>query len=135
MLLLLSVNEENYLIVRYMTYTPTHVFLMRARSKSSFRVIHQPSSQHPVHRFFVVCSFSSVDVDTVNSVTLDEARSAVMSQLYPSNLEVSIAGDFHAQEVLNLCLKYFDTIPKDANSEYLTEDSSNWIKPILTHVP
>lgn len=79
--------------------------------------------------------FLSVDVDTVNSVTLDEARTAVMSQLSPSNLEVSIAGDFNVQEVLDLCLKYLGTIPADANSEYLTAAQKTQPKLTFGSVP
>jgi len=66
--------------------------------------------------------FLSVDVDTVNAVTLDDAKSAIMSQLLPENIEISAAGDFDVQEVLDLILSYVGTIPTDANSEYRLED-------------
>ena len=63
----------------------------------------------------------SVDVDTVNAVTLEDAKLAVMSQLTPSNLEISTAGDFDVQEVLDMILKYIGTIPADTNNEYKVE--------------
>jgi len=44
-----------------------------------------------------------------------------MSQMLPSELEVSIAGDFNVQEVLDLVLKYLGTVPANANSEYRRE--------------
>jgi len=62
--------------------------------------------------------FLSIDVDTVNAVNLEDAKSAVMSQLLPSGLELSMAGDFDVEEVLNMVLQYLGTIPADANSEY-----------------
>jgi predicted Zn-dependent peptidase len=69
---------------------------------------------HIVH----ICRFLSIDVDAVNSVTLEEAKEAVMSQLQPSNLEISVSGDFDVVEVLELIYKYIGTIPADANSEF-----------------
>ena len=66
--------------------------------------------------------FLSVDVDTVNAVTLDDARSAIMSQLLPENIEISAAGDFDVQEVSDMILKYVGTISPNANSEYRLED-------------
>jgi len=68
--------------------------------------------------------FLSLDVDTVNAVTLDDARSAVMSQLTPSNLEMSVAGDFIVQDVLDMVEKYLGTIPADTNSEIQVKDES-----------
>jgi len=44
-----------------------------------------------------------------------------MSQMSPSNLEVSVSGDFDVAEVLEMIYKYIGTIPSDANSEYLKE--------------
>jgi len=66
--------------------------------------------------------FLSVDVDTVNAVTLDDARNAIMSQLLPENIEISAAGDFDVQEVSDMILKYIGTISADANSEYRLEE-------------
>jgi predicted Zn-dependent peptidase len=65
--------------------------------------------------------FLSIDVESVNSVTLEEAKEAVMSQLLPSNLEISVSGDFDVMEVLEMIYKYIGTIPKDANAEYAKE--------------
>merc|ERR1719162_2049406 len=62
--------------------------------------------------------FLSVDVDTVNNVTLEDAETAIMSQLQPRNLEISVAGDFDVQEVLDMMLKYVGSISPDANSEF-----------------
>jgi hypothetical protein len=42
-----------------------------------------------------------------------------MSQLQPSELEISIAGDFDVKSVLGMILKYIGTIPADANKEYV----------------
>jgi predicted Zn-dependent peptidase len=60
----------------------------------------------------------------VNAITLDDARNAVMSQLSPSNLEISISGDFDVTQVLEMVYKYIGTIPTDANKEYLLEEAS-----------
>ncbi len=73
--------------------------------------------------------FLSIDVDTVNAVTLEDAKNAVMSQLIPSEIEISVSGDFVVNDVLNMILKYLGTVPADANSEYKKaggkEDSSD----------
>jgi predicted Zn-dependent peptidase len=39
----------------------------------------------------------------------------------PSNLEVSISGDFDVPDVLEMVYKYIGTIPADANKEFLVE--------------
>jgi predicted Zn-dependent peptidase len=57
----------------------------------------------------------------VNSITLEEAKLAVMSQMLPSELEISVAGDFDPSEVLEMIYKYVGTIPADANQEFKTE--------------
>ena len=46
---------------------------------------------------------------------------AVMSQMSPSNLEISAAGDFDVTEVLEMIYKYIGSIPADANKEYLVD--------------
>jgi len=100
------------------------------RSKQSFRAAHESLQKNLEGKSTEVIMeamtnhderFLSVDVDTVNSVSLDEAKSAIMSQLLPSNIDISIAGDFDAQEVVDMAFKYLGSIPKDANSEYITE--------------
>lgn len=68
--------------------------------------------------------FLSIDVDGVNAITLDDAKNAVMSQMSPSNLEISISGDFDATEVLEMVYKYIGTIPDDANKEFLKEEAA-----------
>jgi predicted Zn-dependent peptidase len=44
-----------------------------------------------------------------------------MSQMSPSNLEISISGDFDVPEVLEMLYKYVGTIPADANQEFVKE--------------
>lgn len=61
-------------------------------------------------------------MDTVNAVTLEDAKNAVMSQLMPSDIEISVSGDFVVNEVLDMILKYLGTVPADANSEYKVAD-------------
>ena len=65
--------------------------------------------------------FLSIDVPSVDDITLEEAKIAVMSQMSPENLEVSVSGDFDVPEVLEMIYKYIGTISKDANKEYLVE--------------
>lgn len=67
------------------------------------------------------CRFLSIDVESVNAVTLNEAKEAVMSQLLPENIEISVSGDFDVVDILELMYKYIGTIPKDANAEYRKE--------------
>mmetsp|Transcript_19940 Transcript_19940/g.40241 ORF Transcript_19940/g.40241 Transcript_19940/m.40241 type:complete len:1229 (+) Transcript_19940:48-3734(+) len=62
--------------------------------------------------------FLSIDVDTVNAITLEDAKNAVMSQLLPSELEISVAGDFNVNDVLEMIFNYLGTVPADANSQY-----------------
>lgn len=68
--------------------------------------------------------FLSIDVDTVNAITLNDAKYAVMSQLLPSELELSIVGDFDPSEVLELVRKYIGTVPADTNQEYAKENQA-----------
>jgi predicted Zn-dependent peptidase len=63
--------------------------------------------------------FMSIDVPTVDAITLEEAKVAVMSQLTPDNLDITISGDFDVAEVLDLIYKYIGTIPADVNREYV----------------
>lgn len=60
----------------------------------------------------------------MNDITLDDAKNAVMSQLSPSNLELSLSGDFDVPEVLETVYKYIGTIPIDANKEFLMEEAT-----------
>jgi predicted Zn-dependent peptidase len=62
--------------------------------------------------------FLSIDTETVDSITLEDAKKAVMSQLLPPELEVSIVGDFDVVETMEMVRKYLGTIPEDVNSEY-----------------
>lgn len=101
------------------------------RSKSSFRTTHESLLKNlenlSTERIMESMTnhddrFLSIDVDAVNDITLDDAKNAVMSQMSPSNLEVSISGDFDVTEVLELIYKYIGTIPSDANKKYLKEE-------------
>jgi len=65
--------------------------------------------------------FLSIDDETVDAITLEDAKNAVMSQLLPPELELSIVGDFEPTEVLDMVRKYIGTIPADTNSEYAKE--------------
>lgn len=46
-----------------------------------------------------------------------------MSQLLPSELEISVAGDFVVNDVLDMLLQYLGTVPADANSQYRVQDA------------
>jgi len=101
------------------------------RSKSSFRTAHDGLQKNLEGKSTEVIMeemtgkddrYLSIDVDTVNAVTLEEARAAVMSQLLPPELELSIVGDFDPSEVLEMVRKYIGSVPADANSEYTKED-------------
>eukprot|EP00980_Cylindrotheca_fusiformis_P005728 scaffold1194_cov127-Cylindrotheca_fusiformis.AAC.5 len=115
------------------------------RSKSSFRATHESLLKNlenlSTERVMEAMTdnderFLSIDVDAVNSITLDEARRAVMSQMSPSNLEISISGDFDVPEVMEMVYKYIGTIPGDANREYVIEDASTGPKgAVVSSVP
>lgn len=100
------------------------------RSKQSFRSAHESLEKNlegiSTERLAEAMTgndgrFLSIDVDTVDDISLEEARVAVMSQLLPSNLEISVAGDFDVVEVLEMVYKYVGTIPADSNSEFAVE--------------
>ena len=63
--------------------------------------------------------FGSLNHEDIDAVTLEEAKTAVMSQLLPSELEISVVGDFDVPVALDLIRKYIGTIPKDTNVQYL----------------
>lgn len=101
------------------------------RAKSSFRTTHESLLKNlenvSTERIMESMTndddrFLSIDVDSVNDVSLDDARNAVMSQMSPSNLEISASGDFDVTEVLEMIYKYIGTVPADANKEYLKEE-------------
>ena len=64
--------------------------------------------------------FASIDHGDVDDVGIEDARDAVMSQLIPSEIEISVVGDFDVKYCLDMILKYVGTIPKDTNLEYLS---------------
>lgn len=57
----------------------------------------------------------------MNAVTLEDAKTAVMSQLLPPELEISVAGDFNPTEILEMIRKYLGSIPADTNSQFAKE--------------
>ena len=100
------------------------------RSKQSFRSSHQTLQKNleglTTERVMETMTkhddrFLSIDVDSVNAITLDDAKLAIMSQMLPPGLEISIAGDFDASEVLDMVHKYLGSIPQDTNQEYKRE--------------
>ena len=112
------------------------------RSKQSFRSAHESLQKNLEGKTTEMIMesmtnndkrFLSIDVDTVNAVTLEEAKNAVMSQLIPSQLEVSTSGDFDVSEVLDLMYNYLGSIPADANSEFVVDEESDEI--IFGEVP
>jgi predicted Zn-dependent peptidase len=62
--------------------------------------------------------FLSITVPEVEAITLDDAKNAVMSQLSPSNLEISVAGDFDVTDILEMIYKYVGSIPAETNAEF-----------------
>mmetsp|Transcript_11398 Transcript_11398/g.18889 ORF Transcript_11398/g.18889 Transcript_11398/m.18889 type:complete len:1202 (-) Transcript_11398:88-3693(-) len=100
------------------------------RSKQSFRSSHESLQKNlegvSTERIMETMTqmderFLSIDVDTVNAITLEDARTAVMSQLLPEGLEISMAGDFDVVEVVDMVHRYLGSIPKDANKEFKQE--------------
>ena len=109
------------------------------RSKQSFRSSHESLQKNleglSTERVAEAMTnhdarFLSIDVEAVEDITLQEAKEAVMSQLSPGNLEISIAGDFDVVQVLEMVYKYIGTIPADMNHEYMVEENEaalpNW---------
>lgn len=104
------------------------------RSKQSFRSAHESLQKNLEGKTTEMIMesmtqddkrFLSIDTETVNAVTLDDAKNSVMSQLLPGELEISTSGDFDVKEVLELVLKYLGSIPADANSEFaMTKDEA-----------
>jgi predicted Zn-dependent peptidase len=103
------------------------------RSKSSYRTAHESLGKSLEGKstemvMDAVTSgderFLSIDVDTVNAVTLEDAKNAVMSQLRPKDLEISVSGDFVVNDVLEQILQYLGTVPADTNAEYEVKDAS-----------
>lgn len=97
------------------------------RSKQSFRSNHESLQKNlenlSTERIMETMTqhderFLSINVDDVNDITLDEAKLAVMSQMLPSNLEISMAGDFDVVEVLDMVKRYLGSIPEDTNQQY-----------------
>jgi predicted Zn-dependent peptidase len=114
------------------------------RSKSSFRTTHESLLKNlenvSTERIMEAMTgnddrFLSIDVDAVNDITLGDARNAVMSQMSPSNLEISVSGDFDVTEVLEMIYKYIGTIPADANKEFLKEAANLDKGAIVGSVP
>jgi len=47
----------------------------------------------------------------IDSLTLDDVKNAIRSQLVPANIEVSISGDISIKDLEVLVLQYFGTVP------------------------
>lgn len=103
------------------------------RSKQSFRSAHESLQKNleglSTERVAEAMTrddyrFLSIEVDAVNAISLDDAKTAVMSQLQPENLEISVSGDFNVVEVLELLYKYVGTIPKECNQDFRFEAAS-----------
>jgi len=98
------------------------------RSKQSFRSAHESLQKNLEGKTTEMIMesmtqedkrFLSIDSETVNAVTLEDAKNSVMSQLLPGELEISTSGDFDVKDVLELVFKYLGSIPADANSEFM----------------
>ena len=115
------------------------------RSKQSFRSSHESLQKNleglSTERVSEAITgmderFLSINVDSVNEISLEEARLAVMSQLQPENLEISVSGDFQVAEILEMLYKYVGTIPKDCNAEFKkTEESKDVVPEWVGRVP
>jgi len=60
--------------------------------------------------------FISICKEDVNQVTLEDAKAACESQLNPSEMEISIAGDFDITETLELVRKYLGTLGGESSA-------------------
>ncbi len=107
--------EEDALGRSKQSYRSSHESLQKNLEGKSTEVVMEAMTNHDKR-------FLSVDVDTVNAVTLEDAKTAIMSQLLPENLEILMAGDFDPEEVLDMVLNYVGSIPKDTNSEFNLEE-------------
>jgi predicted Zn-dependent peptidase len=114
------------------------------RSKQSFRSNHESLQKNlenlSTERIMETMTendqrFLSINVDDVNSITLDDAKFAIMSQMMPSNLEISIAGDFNVIEVLDMVKRYLGSIPADTNIEYYQNVEKSDSKVPLIPIP
>lgn len=112
------------------------------RSKQSFRSAHESLQKNlegvSTERLAEAMTdndgrFLSIDVPSVDEISLEEARQAVMSQLLPSNLEISVAGDFDVVEVLEMIYKFIGTVPAEANAEFIVKDPE--LPPSTGRVP
>ena len=66
--------------------------------------------------------FQAPTLDEIERVRLEDAKLAVMSQLVPGNIEMSMVGDFGDTKgfgkVMDLVLEYLGSIPEDTNLEH-----------------
>lgn len=100
------------------------------RSKTSFRTAHdglQKNLEGKSTEMIIDAMtsgddrFLSIESETINRISIEEAKNAVMSQLLPSELEISVAGDFDPAEILEMLRRYVGTIPANTNAEYRRE--------------
>lgn len=71
----------------------------------------------------------------MQDITLEDAKNAVMSQMAPSNLEITMSGDFDVPQTMEMIYKYIGTIPADANKEYVNEERKGGEGAIIGSVP
>jgi len=76
--------------------------------------------------------FCAVTPSDVANVNLDEAMTAVMSQLTPGNLEISMCGEFDTKATLESIRQLIGTIPADTNTQWgPTQSGPNGASPRL----
>ena len=72
--------------------------------------------------FYLRLGFFPTNVDTVNVVTFEDAKNAVITQLISSDLEISVLSDFVVNNLLNMILQYIGMVPTNANSQFKKVD-------------
>jgi len=66
--------------------------------------------------------FLSIPYKVTKSLTLDQVKESIMSQLTTDVLDISICGDIDLSELENLSLKYLGSIPKSSRPKELLFD-------------
>ena len=68
-------------------------------------------------------------------MTLEDAKNAVMSQLIPSYLEISVSGNFVVNDLPGMILQYLGTVPANANSQFKVEAEGEEMYEDFSGVP
>lgn len=63
------------------------------------------------------------DPEEIDALTLEGMREALEAQLHAGNVEVNIVGDFKAEELDELLVKYLGTIPPAASLPQREEEA------------